>query len=116
MVPVFFDGQNSRLFQIASHMSQTLREALLFHEVRNKLGAVVRVRIGAPQSYLELAGLGDRHALIAHLRRLTYALDEPGAGRRRQRFRLAGLRPRDRAARHIQARHLRPEDARSRER
>ncbi len=50
VVPVFFGGQNSRLFQIASHVSQTLREARLFHEVRNKLGAVVRVRIGRARS------------------------------------------------------------------
>ncbi len=100
VVPVFFGGQNSRLFQIASHVSQTLREALLFHEVRNKLGAVVRVRIGEPLSYLELARLGDRHALIAHLRRLTYALGELGdTPRPRRRIRLRRQRPADRSPR-----------------
>ena len=71
-----------------------------FDEVRNKLGAVVRVRIGEPLSYLELARLGDRHALIAHLRRLTYALGESGdTPRPRRRLRLRRQRPADRSPR-----------------
>jgi putative hemolysin len=48
VVPVFFAGQNSRLFRVASHFSLTLRLALLFHEVCNKIGTAVRVRIGTP--------------------------------------------------------------------
>jgi putative hemolysin len=76
VLPVFFGGQNSRLFQIASHVSQTLREALLFHEMRNKLGGRVSVRIGELVDYLELAHLTDRHRLMLHLRRLTYELGE----------------------------------------
>ena len=74
VVPVYFAGQNSRLFQVASHLSATLRLALLFHEVRNKMGRVVSVTIGAPVPYGALAPIGDRHALIDHLRTLTYAL------------------------------------------
>ena len=101
VLPVFFGGQNSRLFQIASHVSQTLREALLFHEVRNKLGAAVRVRIGEPLSYLSLAQLSDRHALIAHLRHLTYALGKPGdeARSRPRRLGLRRRRPAERSPR-----------------
>jgi putative hemolysin len=82
VLPVFFAGQNSRLFQIASHVSQTLREALLFHEVRNKLGALVSVRIGRPLAYPEIAHRTDRHQLILHLRHLTYALDDGQQPRR----------------------------------
>jgi putative hemolysin len=77
VVPVFFGGQNSRLFQIASHVSQTLRTSLLFHEVRNKLGRSVEVRIGRPLPYDEVAHLTDRHELIEHLRSRTYALATP---------------------------------------
>ena len=50
----------------------------------------VSVRIGAPLTWLELAQRSDRHELIAHLRRLTYALGEPGGEPRpRPRRRLA---------------------------
>ena len=42
VVPVFFEGQNSRLFQLASHVSLTLRLSLLFNEVRNKIGSRAR--------------------------------------------------------------------------
>jgi putative hemolysin len=48
VVPIFFEGQNSRVFQLASHISLTLRLSLLFNEVRNKIGSVVTVRIGTP--------------------------------------------------------------------
>lgn len=74
VVPVYFAGQNSRLFQVASHLSQTLRLSLLFHEVRNKIGSAVEVRIGPPVPYAELSGVADRRALVDHLRRATYEL------------------------------------------
>ena len=90
VVPVYSAGQNSRLFQVASHVNQTLRLALLFHEVRNKIGRVVAVRIGAPIAYDDLRAIGDRHGLIEHLRRVTYALaqGEGPASPRRPSIRL----------------------------
>jgi hypothetical protein len=44
-VPIWFGGQNSRLFQIASHMSQTIRLSLIFHEVKARIGAALPVGI-----------------------------------------------------------------------
>jgi putative hemolysin len=73
-VSIFFEGQNSRLFQVASHISLTLRLSLLFNEVRNKIGSVVAVRIGAPIPYAELSHIADRRALAEYLRRATYEL------------------------------------------
>lgn len=73
VVPVFFAGQNSRLFQIASHISLTLRLSLFFQEVHNKIGAEIRVRIGDLVPYSTLATI-DRNQLMQHLRMLTYAL------------------------------------------
>jgi putative hemolysin len=73
VVPVFFEGQNSRLFQWASGVSMTLRLSLLFHEVVNKMGHEVPLRIGAPIGFRELAHFQDRRALTDHLRSLTYA-------------------------------------------
>ena len=48
VVPIWFGGQNGRLFQIASHVSQTLRLSLIFHEVKARIGAVLPVAVGAP--------------------------------------------------------------------
>ncbi len=73
VLPVFFEGQNSRVFQWASQVSVTLRLSLLFHEVVNKMGSEVKLRIGAPQTYAQLAYFQDRRALTDHLRSLTFA-------------------------------------------
>ncbi|MGD1933189.1 MAG: lysophospholipid acyltransferase family protein [Candidatus Phaeomarinobacter sp.] len=74
VVPIFFEGQNGRLFQIASHFSRTLRLSLLFREVRESIGSRVPIRIGRPIRYDELAHLKDRTAFADELRRRTYAL------------------------------------------
>ena len=74
VVPVWFSGQNSRLFQIASHVSYTLRISLIFHEVRSRIGTALPVVIGAPIPYAELAAIRDRQALADHLRDRVYAL------------------------------------------
>jgi putative hemolysin len=76
VVPVYFAGQNSRLFQIASHISLTLRLSLFFQEVYNKIGSDIYVRVGTLILHEYLAGL-DRKRLMEHLRAATYAL---GAG------------------------------------
>jgi putative hemolysin len=74
VLPVCFAGQNSRLFQIASHLSQTLRISLIFREVRNRIGTSMAVAVGAPVPYAALSDIKDRQALADHLRERTYAL------------------------------------------
>jgi putative hemolysin len=74
VAPVFFAGQNSRLFQLASHVSMTLRLSLLFKEVHDKIGSEVRVRIGDIIPYDRLATISDRRALMDLLKDTTYAL------------------------------------------
>lgn len=80
VAPVFFAGQNSCLFQIASHVSMTLRLSLLFKEVHDKIGSEVRVRIGEVVPFEALSAVDDRQAFMQHLRKLTYALGE-GVGK-----------------------------------
>ena len=46
VVPIFFGGCNSRLFQIASHISYNLRMALLIREFGRKVDRKVDVAIG----------------------------------------------------------------------
>ena len=75
VVPVFFEGQNSRLFQIASHLHQTLRLGLLIREFRARVGTTVRVVVGRPIPREELTALrGDSTAMMDFLRRATYDL------------------------------------------
>lgn len=75
VVPVFFDGQTSRLFQIASHLHATLRLGLLIREFRSRLDTPVRIAVGAPIPPDRIAALHrDPRALMDMLRRETYAL------------------------------------------
>jgi putative hemolysin len=74
VVPIWFGGQNSRLFQVASHLSLTLRLSLIFHEVRTRIGASLPVVVGAPIPFESLAGVKDRQALADELRARVYAL------------------------------------------
>ena len=77
VVPVFFTGQNSRLFQLASHMSLTLRLSLVFRETARRIGSDLPVRVGKPIPFSEIEHLTDRDELVAELRKRTYALAHP---------------------------------------
>jgi putative hemolysin len=77
VVPIFFTGQNSRLFQIASHLSLTLRLSLVFRETARRIGTRLQVRVGKPIPYSELAGFPERDDMIRELRKRTYALAQP---------------------------------------
>ncbi len=74
VLPVYFHGQNSRWFQAASNIHQTLRYALLFHEVRNKIGRRVAVTLGDVIANERLRALSDHGAVTAFLRQATHGL------------------------------------------
>jgi putative hemolysin len=74
VAPVWFGGQNSRLFQIASHLSLTLRVSLIFHEVKARIGTTLPVVIGAPIPFGEIEAIRDRQALADELRARVYGL------------------------------------------
>ena len=78
VVPVFFVGQNSRLFQLASHLSLTLRLSLVFRETARRIGSTLKVRIGAPVPFADLAHIEDRNALVMELRKRTFGLAQSG--------------------------------------
>jgi putative hemolysin len=73
VAPLYFEGQNSRLFQIASHLHQTLRLSLLFKEVHDRTGSEIRMHPGLPIPFSELGALAP-DALMAELRARTYGL------------------------------------------
>ena len=75
VVPVYFDGHTSRLFQIASHLHSTLRLGLLLKEFRKRNDTVVQVVVGSPIGRDILNQMaGDSKAMMAFLRKATYEL------------------------------------------
>ena len=75
VVPVYFDGHTSRLFQLASHLHYTLRMGLLMQEFAKRMDTPVRVVIGDPIPRAELScHAGDTKSLMAFLRAKTYDL------------------------------------------
>ena len=75
VVPVFFDGHTSRLFQIASHLHSTLRLGFLIKEFKNRVNTPVRVVIGDPIPRADLAEHAtDPRAMMDFLRQATYDL------------------------------------------
>lgn len=67
VLPVFFEGQNSRLFHFVSRYSLAMRLSLLVAEMRYARGGTVKARIGSLISYAELAQCGGRHAITDEL-------------------------------------------------
>lgn len=75
VVPIYFDGHTSRLFQLASHLHNTLRMGLLIQEFRRRVNTPVRVVIGTPIDRKELdARAKDGRAMMDFLRKATYEL------------------------------------------
>jgi putative hemolysin len=75
VVPIYFDGHTSRLFQLASHLHTTLRMGLMIQEFRKRVDTPVRVAIGEPILRAEIdARAGDTRAMMDYLRETTYAL------------------------------------------
>ncbi len=74
VIPLFFHGQNSRVFQLVSQINMNLRLGMLLNEVRNKIGRRIEVSIGDPIPHDQLAELRDRQQLLDHLRDRTLRL------------------------------------------
>lgn len=75
VVPVFFEGHNSRLFQLASHLHTTLRTGLFIREFRARNNKPVRIIVGDPITPCVLAQFQkDPKACMDFLRKSTYGL------------------------------------------
>ena len=74
VLPVYFDGQNSALFQCASHISYAMRVALIFHEVRRRIGSQLDMVIGDVLDFDALAAHLPPKKLARHLQSHVYGL------------------------------------------
>ena len=77
VVPIFFEGHNSRTFQLASHIHNNLRLGLLMKEFKSKVGNPVKICIGKPLSDREIKSRsGNYRILMDFLREETYKLSQ----------------------------------------
>ncbi|AXI54619.1 hypothetical protein SuNHUV7_34980 (plasmid) [Pseudoseohaeicola sp. NH-UV-7] len=75
VVPLFFDGHTSRLFQIASHLHYTLRLGLLIQEFNKRVDTPVDIVVGDPIGRDVLDPMSkDAKAMMDFLRKATYEL------------------------------------------
>ncbi|WP_082733827.1 lysophospholipid acyltransferase family protein [Polycladidibacter hongkongensis] len=74
VLPVYFEGQNSRLFQLVSQWSLTLRLALLVREFRRLLGSTIHVRVGAVIEPHKILAKGSAQDMTAYLHAKVHAL------------------------------------------
>ncbi|MEO9573841.1 MAG: lysophospholipid acyltransferase family protein [Tateyamaria sp.] len=76
VVPLYYDGHTSRLFQIASHTHNTLRLGLLIKEFKKRVDTPVKVVIGEPIDRAVLDPMaGDPKQMMEFLRKATYELN-----------------------------------------
>jgi len=74
VVPVYFEGTNSKLFHLLGLIHPMLRTIKLPSEVLNKRHKVIRIRIGNPICVEEQEEFGDLSQYARFLRAKTYAL------------------------------------------
>jgi len=60
VVPIYFEGQNGRLFHLVSRLSMNMRVSLLIREFRRLAGKTITAHIGETISAETLAGFRDR--------------------------------------------------------
>jgi putative hemolysin len=74
IIPVYFQGSNSRLYHILGKIHPVLRTAKLASEMFNKKNKIIRIRIGNPISVKEQKKFEYIDQFGRYLRARTYAL------------------------------------------
>ena len=75
VVPIYFPGSNSRMYQIANRISATLRQGLLLHEVVHACNKPQKPVVGDVLSDEQMEALGkDPRGFMAWLREHTLSL------------------------------------------
>jgi putative hemolysin len=79
VLPIYFEGQNSWLFHLASRLSLTLRLSFLIREFCRLSGETIYSNIGAIVPWNELAAITDRKAILQYLYDAVFALGSQSA-------------------------------------
>ena len=73
VIPIFFEGTNSRFFPLLGLIHPRLRTVRLIHEMLNKRGTCVKAHFGDAIPPETIAAMDD-HTLAKYLRDKCYAL------------------------------------------
>ena len=74
VIPVYFEGQNGRLFHLASRVSLTARLSLLIREFRRLAGKTIVARIGPVIPAETLMRIRDRNAMTEYLHNAVFSM------------------------------------------
>ena len=88
ILPIYFEGCNSRFFQAAGLVHPRLRTALLGREFSNACGKEIRLKVGELIKPKHLETFENKEAATEYLRLKTYALRDLKKKRSRKRLRL----------------------------
>lgn len=77
VIPIYFEGQNGRLFHLASRLSMTLRISLLIREFRRLSGSTITAHVGALMSWEALSEGSDRKDLLSKLYSAVFSMAPP---------------------------------------
>ena len=82
VIPVYFDGQNGRLFHLVSQFSLTLRTSLLIREFQRLYGRQIRAWVGRTMPWDDLSKIADRKVLLETVQTAVFSLDPSQRPRR----------------------------------
>lgn len=74
VIPIYFEGQNGRLFHLASKVSMTLRISLLIREFRRLSGTTISSRIGSLIAWEELSAIADRKDILTRIYQAVFSM------------------------------------------
>lgn len=86
ILPMYFHGENSTLFHIASHSWYPLRAALFFRETLRQAGRTLKVTFGSAIPTESLPHADGKSSVVRHLRDRTFALADDGQTNPEQDF------------------------------
>jgi len=74
VIPVYCPGQNSWVFHLAAKLGRAIRYATILYEALGSNGATIRLEIGDPIPYEEIAPIKNNKNITAHIRKKVLAL------------------------------------------
>ncbi len=74
ILPFFFNGRNSVVYQMARRMSVTLGYSLMFREICKQMNSVVNVTMRPPITQKDLQDFSTRQEVTDFMRKRTYGL------------------------------------------